>query len=353
MLKTKNTFLKGAFVLPKKNSAHSILIYDQSLLAYDDFKILKKSFVHTYEVSAGESLKDFAAFPGHMEKILSLTEGIPTADLQIYSAGGGSVGDFCGFMASTLRRGVLLKHIPTTWLSAVDSAHGGKTALNVGGFKNQIGSFYPATENIFIRKILEGQGDARRIDMLGEVLKISLLNKKVFRKICEKTFAELNDNEFIWQHLALFIDAKMGWVKQDPLEKNGIRAVLNLGHTVGHAFESGFHLQHGFAVALGVVFAVRLSLQKKVLSRSAWLEISKMPLYQKFSVDLDLFLQDHFKLKENFDLNFNLIAQQLQKDKKKTSQLSVKYIFLKSIGQPLPRSYPISEIVQDLKRQCS
>src|SRR5690606_36298588 len=102
----------------------------------------------------GEELKQIKNFPGHIRKISKVLGEANHRGLTIIVVGGGSVGDFGGFVASVYRRGVNLIHIPSTWLAAVDSSHGGKTALNVFSVKNQIGSFYPAKEIYLLEPLL-------------------------------------------------------------------------------------------------------------------------------------------------------------------------------------------------------
>src|SRR6185295_5151716 len=114
------------------------------------FRNWLKKFPCRYGVKSGESLKDLEKFPGHCKAILQMTEKIETRPLQLIAVGGGSVGDFAGFVASTLKRGVPLIHVPSTWLAAIDSTHGGKTALNVAGIKNQIGTFKQAEKIIVV-----------------------------------------------------------------------------------------------------------------------------------------------------------------------------------------------------------
>ncbi len=138
----------GLATLSMKNN---LLIYDRKLDIIPAFKKWRRQYSLVYPVSAGEQLKALEKFPQHIQKILKLTQDIPSRELSIVAAGGGSVLDFAGFVASTLKRGVKFISVPTTWLAAIDASHGGKTALNVGGTKNQIGTFYPA-EQILLKK---------------------------------------------------------------------------------------------------------------------------------------------------------------------------------------------------------
>ena len=124
----------------------SLIIVDQKVRKHPALQKWLQKFPFVYTVEAGETLKQIENFPGHIEKILKISQSISERPLQIICIGGGSVGDFAGFVASVFKRGVDLVQIPSTWLSAVDSAHGGKNALNSKSAKNQIGTFHPATD---------------------------------------------------------------------------------------------------------------------------------------------------------------------------------------------------------------
>ena len=114
-----------------------------------------QSFPHRLGVYGGEGIKDWKNFPRHLESVVerwprpfSLLQGLVVF-------GGGSLGDFGGFLASILKRGIPLIHVPTTWLAAIDSSHGGKNGLNAWGGKNQLGTFYPAHKIFICKKLLE------------------------------------------------------------------------------------------------------------------------------------------------------------------------------------------------------
>ncbi|MCX7978645.1 MAG: hypothetical protein N2578_06535, partial [Bdellovibrionaceae bacterium] len=127
---------------PHISGQGAVLIYDRHLDSICPGFIRK--FPLRYAVSGGEGLKDAARFFAHMERLAKITAKADLPRPRIIAMGGGSVGDFSGFVASVWKRGTPLVHIPSTWLAAMDSAHGGKTALNLSGIKNQIGTFYSA-----------------------------------------------------------------------------------------------------------------------------------------------------------------------------------------------------------------
>lgn len=305
----------------------SLVIYDQILDQKPDFKAWIQSFPTRMAVASGEELKDLRHFPKHMEKIVDLTLQISERPLQVIAIGGGSVGDFAGFVASVLKRGVSLVQIPSTWLAAVDSAHGGKTALNVGGVKNQIGTFHQAEKIWLIEELLQSQPAGRTQDAFGEALKISLLQGGDLWKAFEK-ISQWN-SQVLWKLLPKLIEAKYKIVAKDPFEKKGIRHLLNFGHTVGHVFEAELGLSHGQAVLYGLGFAIEWSKYKKLL--------------KKFSYSLPSHME---KLKA-----LQNPTHYLSQDKKRVSDAKLRFIFLSKPGKAIIKSVSIFDVLQEMERQ--
>ena len=126
----------------KTFSAESILIFDQALLNNSNFLTNIKTHSAHYSVQGGEELKSVKHLPSHLESIFKIIHNAQIRKPTFVGIGGGSVSDFTGFIASIYQRGVAFDLVPTTWLAAVDSAHGGKNALNLESHKNQIGTFH-------------------------------------------------------------------------------------------------------------------------------------------------------------------------------------------------------------------
>ena len=319
--------------LPKLSSKATVVVYDRKLLQNKAFKRWLTQFSKKLAVTAGEKLKDLDEFPAYVKKVLKLTENENIKELTVVAVGGGSVGDFAGFLASVLKRGVRLVHIPSTWLAAIDSAHGGKTALNVGQYKNQIGSFYPA-EKVFISKaILATQTQKQLRSAYGELFKIALINGGQLMK----TVSGLKklDTNSLWKLLPSAIKAKIKIVNSDPYEKNKIRYCLNLGHTLGHAFELDQKLAHGDAVLLGTQFALNWSRHKNIITESS---------YKK--------TQDGVLLKPKIKkLNQKVLKKALGQDKKSADNSKIHFVFLKKPGQCVLQKVKVSEIVNEAKRQ--
>ena len=317
----------------------ALLIFDRKLTSYvPGFSAWAEQFPVNYSVASGETLKDLKTFPKHIERILKLTQNLSARNLTVVVAGGGSVGDFGGFIASVLKRGVKLVQVPTTWLSAIDSAHGGKTALNAGGNKNQIGTFYLASDVYLVRSVLTAQPKARAQDAFGELAKIALIDGGVWVKKLERS-SSAKANDLLWKNLKSAIDAKLKVVRKDPNEKKGLRQVLNLGHTVGHVIESELKLSHGEAVAQGLFFSLAWSFRRG-----------------------DLSIEDYGRARGLLENTFGIRAVRsklkaarlrsgLLQDKKRDSKQTLTFVFLKKFGRPVRESVTVDEILFEAKEQ--
>ena len=188
----------------------------------------------------------------------------------LINLGGGMVTDLGGFAASTFKRGIALINIPTTLLSMVDASVGGKTGFNFGGLKNEIGVFRNASTVILDTTFLGTMDQANILSGYAEMLKHGLISPPDTQGACmlDKLLAfdiERPDLALLQGMVAESVAVKERIVEQDPTEQ-GIRKALNLGHTVGHAFESlalrREPVLHGYAVAWGLVCELYLSVAK-------------------------------------------------------------------------------------------
>lgn len=192
-----------------------------------------------------------------------LSEKGATRHSLLINLGGGMVTDLGGFAAATFKRGISYINIPTTLLAMVDASVGGKTGINFNGLKNEIGSFAPADSVLIETEFLRSLDLQNFFSGYAEMLKHGL--------ICHTAhWAELLafdtnkiDYTYLKDMVGCSVQIKEDIVEQDPFE-HGIRKALNLGHTVGHAFESlamaeGRPILHGYAVAWGIVCELYLS----------------------------------------------------------------------------------------------
>ena len=193
----------------------------------------------------------------------SLQRGGASRHSLMVNLGGGMVTDLGGFAASTFKRGIHFINIPTTLLAMVDASVGGKTGINFGGLKNEIGVFNNADCVILDTNFLKTLDTENLLSGYAEMLKHGLISTE--KHWAELLNFDLEDLEKLGAIVGESVEVKQRIVTEDPTEK-GIRKALNLGHTVGHAFES-LALQrqpvlHGYAVAWGLVCELYLSVAK-------------------------------------------------------------------------------------------
>lgn len=217
----------------------------------------------------GESSKSLATYGDLMSRLLDTRI---QRDEALIALGGGVIGDLTGFAASTLRRGVDFIQIPTTLLSQVDSSVGGKTGINAPQGKNLIGAFYQPRMVLADISTLDSLPRREVLAGYAEVVKYGLLGDYAFFEWLEANGQKVIEGDTMARIYAVeqSVKAKARIVAKDERE-GGVRALLNLGHTFGHALEAetgyGAHLNHGEAVAIGIMMAAELSAQLGFLDR--------------------------------------------------------------------------------------
>jgi 3-dehydroquinate synthase len=216
--------------------------------------------VQTLILPDGEAFKTL----GTLEKILdALVEARFARDCTVVALGGGVVGDMAGFAAACYQRGVAHVQVPTTLLSQVDSSVGGKTGVNHPQGKNMIGAFHQPARVIIDTDALDTLPDRELCAGLGEVIKYGLLWDADFFSWLEEHMPALlaRDRDQLTHVISRSCQIKAEMVSADETE-GGVRALLNLGHTFGHAIEAGLgygNWLHGEAVAAGLCLAADLS----------------------------------------------------------------------------------------------
>lgn len=256
---------------------------------------------------------------------LKLSNGGATRHSLIINLGGGMVTDLGGFAAATFKRGIQFINIPTTLLSMVDAAVGGKTGINFNGLKNEIGAFASASEVIIDSVFLKTSDYENIISGYAEMLKHGLISTEDnWKELIKFDFDKDIDYKSLQELIGKSVEIKENIVEQDPNEK-GIRKALNLGHTIGHAFES-FALKtehpvlHGYAVAWGLVCELYLSHVK--------LNFPKEKLRQTVT-----FIKEHYG-KLNFSCkDYDTLYEFMTHDKKNESSGSINFTLLSNIGE--------------------
>ena len=209
----------------------------------------------------------------------------------IIAVGGGVVGDISGFVSSAYLRGISFIQIPTTLLAQVDSSVGGKTAINIPAGKNLVGAFYNPKGVIIDTNVLHTLSSRELNAGLAEVIKYGLIQNKYLLSLLEKNVvAILNRNHRIIEEVIFeSIKTKAKIVTKDEKE-TGIRALLNFGHTFGHAIEAHGQYKkilHGEAVAKGMLIASKISMLEGLISAKDLLKIKNLLLSYNFDLSIN------------------------------------------------------------------
>ena len=262
----------------------------------------------------------------------------------LISVGGGICGDVCGFASSIFKRGLNFVNVPTTLLSQVDSAIGGKTGVNSLSGKNMIGSFYQPSLVISDIDFLKSLPKKEMICGYAEILKHSLIRNKTFFKFLKRNFLKILSYNHKFLETAIYKSCliKKEVVEKDEKEKN-IRKVLNLGHTFAHAYEAtiGYNkgLNHGEAVLLGIMSAVEFGRQKNILKKNDYEQIIDHLKNLNYCN-----LNKYFKSKDISKIIFYM------KQDKKNKDNRINLILLKGIAKPiLNKSFKENNIKAFLK----
>ena len=264
----------GRLLAETVNGQQVVIVTDENVTSH--LAVLANSLRHagnTFEtivLPPGESSKSWATLEALCDSLLALN--IERADT-VVAFGGGVIGDLVGFACSILKRGCGFVQIPTTLLAQVDSSVGGKTAINTRAGKNLIGTFYQPRMVLVDPDLLDTLPDRHVRAGYAEVVKYGLIDDAAFFEWCERNGAALiaGDKEKRLYAIAHSIAAKARIVTADEEERTGQRALLNLGHTFGHALEAetGFsdRLIHGEAVATGCALAASFSADRGLCAR--------------------------------------------------------------------------------------
>jgi 3-dehydroquinate synthase len=248
-----------------------VIVTDENVAAQPSFWTLYNSLSsvgpapQVIKLPAGEGTKSWAQLEALTDRLIEL--GVERSD-HVIAFGGGVIGDLVGFAASVVKRGCNFIQIPTTLLAQVDSSVGGKTAINSHAGKNLIGAFHQPALVLIDPDTLDTLPRRETRAGYAEVAKYGLIDDADFFAWCEANGpALLNGSGSAREHaIAKSVAAKAAFVSEDERETTGRRALLNLGHTFGHALEAetGFsdRLLHGEGVAAGMALAFAYSARR-------------------------------------------------------------------------------------------
>lgn len=281
----------------------------------------KCKFITVFDFPDGEASKNLNTVNNIYEFLINNKFG--RKDM-LLALGGGVVGDITGFVAATYLRGVDFVQIPTSLLAQVDSSIGGKTGVDFNQYKNMVGAFYMPRLVYMNLSTLKTLDDRQYYSGFAEVMKHGLIKdhnyyewliEKMY-EICERDLSVLEEMIVNSNKIKKLV------VEKDPTEK-GDRALLNFGHTIGHAIEKAknFELLHGECVALGCVAAAYISWKKNLLTMDEYYEIRDM--FVPFNLPISI---------ENIDPEeiFTLTASD-----KKMEENHLKFILLKKVGKAI------------------
>ena len=259
----------------------------------------------------------------------------------IIALGGGTVGDLAGFAASIYMRGIDVIQIPTTLLAMVDSSIGGKTAVNHPKGKNLVGSFHQPSQVLIDPVFLETLPEREIRSGLAEVIKYGVIaDAELFELLESKELDEIS-LEDMGEIIARCATTKAYYVERDEEDREGIRAALNYGHTLGHAVEtlSKHVLNHGEGVAIGMIAAARISKEYDLLSELDYLRIHN--LVEKYRLPSKIPTLDHSE-----------IIEVMHRDKK-AEEGKIRFVLPSGIGREPVLRYVGDETIERVLEDMS
>jgi 3-dehydroquinate synthase len=325
----------GRYVMITDNSVGSI--YAKQMM--DSLKDVGLN-INLIEFSAGESSKNINTVLDIVGKLLELGADRST---MLIALGGGVVGDMVGFIASIYMRGIPYIQIPTTLIGQVDSSIGGKTAIDLPYGKNLLGTFYQPRAVFADLIFLETLPEKEFNNGLAEIIKYGIIDdEKMFSMLEENMDAvKSRDSALLAKLVENCCRIKKSIVEIDEKEQ-GLRRLLNFGHTLGHAIEaeSQFTISHGEGVALGMIAAARISEKMHYLDA---LQLKRIE---------EIILRAGLPVKIPRDFSVDGIISRLAMDKKKRDDV-VHFVLLRKIGMPFVNggieNKLIGDVIEEMK----
>jgi len=284
-----------------------------------------------------EENKSYAMAGQFLERFLEMKLNRRSA---VVSIGGGVTGDFAGYCAGVYMRGIPVVHVPTTLLAMVDSSIGGKTAVNLSVGKNIAGMFRQPSLVASDMKFLKTLPDPEFRNGLSEVLKHALIGETSTLAILEKNdFDSIRREERLAELVALSAAFKAGVVERDELEI-GMRAILNFGHTIGHALESftGYRgISHGEAVATGIRVKAEVCRRMGLLSDADAGRISAV-------------IDAYGLMRKKWDIDIEGVIGHMTYDKKNFGG-DVNFVLLKGLGKPNINQHIPPDLLREVMKE--
>ncbi len=303
-----------------------VLIIDEDV--YKKHKTKFESYL-CIKVKAEERFKIQGTVDKIIERLIALNVD---KSFMLVGVGGGIASDITGYVASIYKRGLSFGLIPTTILAMVDAAIGGKNGVNVGVFKNIVGTIYQPKFILYDYRFLDTLPRLEWINGFAEIIKHAVIgDESMFKELEGKNFEFYFENrKEIISLIEKNVAIKLSIVEKDETEK-GDRYLLNFGHSFGHALENEYGLPHGSAVSIGMILAAKVSkihtkFPTKEINRLAKLiEQYYLPVYMKFPSEK--------------------IMKTMENDKKADGDF-IQFVLLKSIGVATVKKIPFAELRQ-------
>lgn len=307
------------------NSDKTIFLVDEHVFHCE--KYIFQSF-KTIVIPSGEQQKSMTFIEELVGKILDLG-----ADRTYFlvGVGGGVVCDITGFVASVFMRGIKFGFVPTTLLAQVDASIGGKNGVNIGDYKNMIGTITQPEFILIDETFLSSLPQEEIINGLAEIIKHACIQDKSYLSFITQNLSAVFslEKEILSSIITTSVKIKTGIVHQDEQEK-GVRKILNFGHTFGHAIEKKYGIPHGRAVSLGMIIANKIAVL-----------INKLDLASEKTIK-DLLAQTGLPT-DISQLDLQSLKEIVFKDKKKSGS-SFDFILLNKIGEAEIISFSPSQL---------
>jgi 3-dehydroquinate synthase len=323
---------RTVFCSPDEVLEDALLIFDENTAELFPERSVRNSLI----LPPGEKAKNWQSIDRIINTAIGASYG---RDGCFCAIGGGVLCDMTAFAASVYMRGCSVILVPTTLLAMVDASLGGKTGIDYEGYKNMVGTFYPASEVRYCPELLKTLPEKEYLSGLGEVIKTAMLgDRAMFQYLKDNKDLILQRDMGTLKEIIRRCIMVKGTVVEGDLHEKGLRATLNLGHTFAHALESvtGFSdWSHGEAVAWGLLMAVETGVELEITDNYYALEVRKI-------------LEDYnFRLYADFDTD--KLVQAMNQDKKKKDGI-INYILQKNIEETIIRPVDRDVILSVLKR---
>ena len=334
----KNSYniIIGDSILEKIDELHRQYFGQRSKIIIFDKKLSKSIYLKLLITKLGKETKSISIPSGEKSKSINVLNNLYNKlflnsidrNTVIYAFGGGVIGDLSGFAAATYMRGIDYVQVPTTLLSQIDSSVGGKTAINSPYGKNLIGAFYQPKLVLIDINTLGSLPKKQMLSGYAEMVKYSLINDSSFFLWLEKYGKNIleKDKKKLEYAITVCCKSKSKIVAEDEKEK-GLRALLNLGHTFGHAFEriANFkHFTHGEAVSVGTILAFKLSNELNYCSIDDVSRVNNHFNLIKLPIHITDLLKNQIKAAD--------LIKAMKLDKKTVNNI-IKLILVKGIGK--------------------